>query len=330
MMQWIVQGVNGKGSQLMRKKLTNILLIIYFLIPYFGTLSAASVAEKKTLLPFSAGETLHYQLSYQGLLTSMIWADIADAKMTFVTSKQTPEQNNGYQFVLNLSTENYAKAEMIHPVRYTYTATVDKSIEKTLLVEKIDKGASDSHEFIWLDWLNKETQLFKKREKELLGGDFLWSDEKEVWEKDGARPIPDFLSDFPLLDKKQSYLVYKKDGNKIINSQILEPLSMIYRLRILNIDHIKETALMIKGNIRPYRIEKIALEVVEVNGTRYQAIKYKINRTGKKDKYFYIWLSDDKKKIPLQFAADAPLGKLQIQLVKITVTDNSVTSLNVF
>ncbi|MFK5893402.1 MAG: DUF3108 domain-containing protein [Pseudomonadota bacterium] len=315
---------------IMNKKSRNFLLIIFLLIIYFNNLSANTFTEKGSELPFSSGETLHYQLSYQGLLTSMIWADIADVKITFYANKKTPEQQNGHQFVLNLSTENYAKAEMIHPVRYTYTATTDETMQRTLLVEKIDTGASDSHEFIWLDWLNKETQLFKKREKELLSVNFFWADDKAVWEKDGTRGIPNFLSNYPLLDENQSYLIYKKDGKKITNSQILEPLSLIYNLRTLDIDSIKETNLVIKDDIRLYRIERIGMENIDANGTTYQSIKYKIHRDGKKDKHFYMWLSNDEKKIPLQFAADAPFGKLEIQLVKITGPDNLIATLNSF
>ncbi len=309
----------------MSKKHINIYLTAFLLMVNFDILSAdTKLAEKGSGLPFSSGETLHYQLSYKGLLTSMIWADFADAKLMFYANRKTPEQQNGHQFVLHLSTENYTKAEMIHPVRYTYTATLDETIQRTILIEKIDTGASEQHEFFWLDWQNKETQLYKKRKKMQSSPDFLWSNIEEVWEKDGERDIPDFLKGFPLLDESLSYLIHKNAGSKITGSQILEPLSMIYNLRTLDIETIKDTPLVISDNIRMYHIERIGLDEVDVNNTIYQAIKYKIQKQGKKDKHFYIWLSNDKTKIPLRIAMEAPLGKLHIQLTKITGTDQLV------
>ncbi|MFK5985522.1 MAG: DUF3108 domain-containing protein [Pseudomonadota bacterium] len=305
----------------MTKKYFIFSLLIVVNIGNVNNLSATALAKNDTKLPFSSGETLHYLLSYRGLLSSMIWADIADVKMQFIANKLTPEQQNGHQFVLNLTTKNYTKAEIIHPVRYTYTATMDEALHRTLLVEKFDKGASQSHEFLWLDWQNKETFLFKKRKKQLISNGFFGTDEKQVWEKDGKRGIPDFLSDFPLLDSKQTYLVHKKNGSKIENSQILEPLSMIYRLRSLDLHTKKNIQLIISEKIRNYTIERVGLEQIGSIGKKYQAIKYKVLRVGKQDKIFYIWLSNDKLKIPLRFAVDAPLGKLQIQLVKITAAE---------
>ncbi len=97
-------------------------------------------AETEKTLPFQAGEKLQYKLSYRGILSSMIWADIADASMEFVPNQSTLDNHRGHQFVLSLSTENYTKAEIIQPVRYTYTATLDNYLQKTLQVEEIDEG----------------------------------------------------------------------------------------------------------------------------------------------------------------------------------------------
>jgi len=304
----------------------NIYLFAFLLSLQIEFLSANTLSDNGSQLPFSSGETLHYRLSYQGLLTSLIWADLADAKMSFIANQKTPEQHNGYQFVLHLSTQNYTKAEIIHPVRLTYTATLDANMQRTLLVEKKDTGASQSHEFLWLDWHNKETQLFKKREKEQLISSFLGLGDKETWEKDGKQDIPEFLRSFPLLDEKYTYLVHKKSGNKITTPLILEPLSMIYRLRTLNVNTIKEIPLVIIGKIRKYHVKQLGLEEVDANGKKYQAVKYKIQKEGRKNKRFYVWLSNDKLKIPLRFAMDAALGQLDIQLVKVTGTNKLFTS----
>jgi len=269
-------------------------------------------------LPFSAGETLHYTLSYQGLLTSMLQADIADAKMTFLANRQTPNNENGYQFVLQLSTENYTKAELIQPVRYIYTTTLDETLQRTLLVEEVDNGENQSHDFLWLDWQNKETQLFKKREKELLSSDLFGLKKKEVWEKDGEQKVPEFLNNFPLLENNQSYLIHKESGDKIKRRKILDPLSMIYMLRTFDFSSKKEVAIAVSDDIRLYRIEKTGIETLKVGKNNYQTTRYKIHTDEKKDKSFYVWLNNDKHKIPLRFMMQAPLGRLEVDLIKVS------------
>ncbi|MDX2504104.1 MAG: DUF3108 domain-containing protein [Gammaproteobacteria bacterium] len=302
----------------MIKKRYSIFLLVLYLSSSIAALADTDAFETMPKLPFLSGETLHYKLSYRGLLTSMIWADIADAKMTFIADMPTPGEQTGYQFVLQLSTENYLKAEVIQPVRYTYTTTLDASLQRTLLVEEIDTGGNQSHDFLWLDWRNKETQLFKKREKKQLNSGILGLGSKEYWENDGELPIPQFLNGFPELENHQTYLIHKESGDKIERSTILDPLSMIYILRTMDISARKEIAIAISDDIRLYRIENAGIEALQVGGKEYQAIKYKIQTDEKKDNSYHIWLNHDTKKIPLRLAMNAPLGRLEIDLVKIT------------
>jgi len=322
----------------MKKNKWNIYLLALCLFVAANNLKAAS---KLPELPFSSGETLYYKLSYRGLLTSMIWADIADASMTFLANQQTLDTYNGHQFILSLSTENYTKAEMIQPVRYTYTATVDQTLQKTLLVEKIDRGKKQSHDLLWLDWQNKTTQLFKKREKISASSGFFNLDTKEVWEQDGELELPDFLTAFPVLENNRSYFIHKESGDNIDRSQILEPLSLIYILRTLGSDadalkpvepvpglastkpeDVKKIAIAISDDIRVYHIKTVGLQTLEVAGKNYQAIKYQIRSDEKTGKTFYIWINNNDKKIPLRISMDAPLGKLEIDLVKVIQTES--------
>ena len=287
----------------------------------WNSLLALEKTELKNL-PFSAGETLYYKLSYRGLLTSMIWADIADASMSFFPNQMTPGAERGHQFVLSLTTERYKKAEMIQPVRYTYITTLDQTLKKTLLVEEIDNGENQSHDFLWLDWYNKETQLFKKREKESISSGFFHLDEEETWEKDGPEPLPHFLKDFPLLDNQLTYFIHKEEGDKIERSQVLDPLSLIYTLRVSALpgENVNEMAVALSDDIRLYKVETQGVEAISLGDKKYQAIKYKIQTDEKKDNFYYIWLNNDEKRIPLRMAMDAPLGKLTIDLVKVGQT----------
>lgn len=281
----------------------------------------ANGQQSLTQLPFTSGETLHYKLSYRGILTSMIWADIADASMTFLANQTTADAQSGHQFILSLSTENYKKAEIIQAVRYTYITTLDKTLKKTLLIEEVDAGENQSHDFLWIDWQKNETHLFKKREKELLSSGFFELETQDAWEKDGQLPLPKFLLSYPVLENNLTYFIHKEAGDRIKQSQLLDPLSLIYTLRTLdsnNIDNNIEFPVAISDDIRLYQIENHGLEILELGGGSYQSVKYKIQTNEKKDNHYFVWLNNDEKKIPLRLAMNAPLGKLTIELMKVT------------
>ncbi|MCU7938346.1 MAG: DUF3108 domain-containing protein [gamma proteobacterium symbiont of Bathyaustriella thionipta] len=251
----------------------------------------------------------------------MIWADLADIKMTFSADKITPDKQNAHQFELYLTTENYTKAEMFQPVRYTYKTTLDSHLRRTVLVEETDVGSDQSHDFLWLDWKNKTTQLFKKREKIQQHSGFLGMNVKEVWEEDGTHRIPAFLKHFPLLEMQQTYIIHKESGDKIRYPKILDPLSLIYTIRTLDdtmdSNTLKEIPVAVSDDIRLYKIQKQSLESFSLNGKKVQGTKYKIQTNEKKDNYYYVWISNDEYRIPLRMAMDAPLGKLEIDLVKL-------------
>ncbi|MBE9526346.1 MAG: DUF3108 domain-containing protein [Proteobacteria bacterium] len=257
--------------------------------------------------PFTSGETLHYKLSYQGLLTSFVWADLADVKLSFVADTQLADtlsnkNKTGHKFIVNINTEHYLKAELIQPVRYSYTATTDTVLEKILLVEKIDLGKANRHEFLWLDWQAKETYLFEVNESVSPAQN---------------QKIPKYFNSIQLSDSQRTQLVYKESGDKISHENILDPLSLIYYLRTRDNIEESEKFIAVSDDIRKYKIKFMGKETLKLNDQKYQSKKYKIQTHENKDKFYYVWLTDDKKKIPLRFAMDAPLGQLNINLVDI-------------
>ncbi len=278
---------------------------LLFIICFYFFSSNLNASSQLSNWPFTSGETLYYKLSYQGLLTSFVWADLADVKLSFLAyTKLSDTLSNknklGHQFIVNINTEHYLKAELIQPVRYSYTATTDMALEKILLVEKIDLGRANRHEFLWLDWQAKETHLFEVNEKN-----------SPIQEKKVAK----FLNALQLSDPQRTQLVYKESGDKISHENILDPLSLIYYLRTQdNIDE-SEKFIAVSDDIRKYKIKFMGKETLELNDQKYQSKKYKIQTNENKDKFYYVWLTDDKKKIPLRFAMDAPLGHLNINLV---------------
>jgi len=259
-------------------------------------------------------ETLYYKLSYRGLLTSMFWAELADIKMTSIVHNNPLEETKYHQYELYLSTEHYRKAEIFHSVRYTYRSTIDNSLQRTVLVEEMDKGDNNSYDTLWLDWNNKTIHLFEKS--------------KNI----STKRLPEALKNSLLSDVQgvqiayNTKLAYKKQGDKIRYEQVLDPLSLLYFLRTINfrIDNTfsetireKEFPIVVSDDIRLYRVEKLLPEVILLNGKNVQTIKLKIITNEKRESRFYVWLSNDKHKTPIRMSMDAPLGNLEIKLVKI-------------
>jgi hypothetical protein len=282
-----------------------------------------SVAHNASLDNFS-GQIFHYTLRYRGLLTSMIWADLADISIQFskLSDHSLPlmDKKPVYEFSLHLTTQNYMKAELFQAVRYTYKTLLDNKLN-TLLVEESDMGDKQSHKFLWLDWQNKTLELFKRREKIRLETDFIsFSEPKIVWEKDGKIPLPSFLNTISHSQNKPLDLIHKKTGDDINVPSVRDPLSLIYTIRMqasnISPPPLSQTiAIAVSDDIRLYHIKKEAQESLSINQQNIAATKYQIHSDEKEADYFYLWLSDDQKKIPLKMAMDATLGEIEINLL---------------
>ena len=279
-------------------------LYLLFLFIFSSNISATSLPST---WPFVSGETLHYKLSYQGLLTSFVWADLADVELIFrdhLKLFNAPLDGNerGLQFIANVSTEHYLKAEVIKAVRYSYIATTNTDLNKTLLVENIDRGFDKRHKFLWLDWKNKTTQLFEIVAKNTAD--------------EAIENISGFFAQFPIAQSQKHHIAYKESGDNISRTSVLDPLSLIYYLRTQDEIPHNEIFIAVSDDIRKYKIEYMGKDVLELNGKNIHSDKYKIQTNKKKNKFYYVWLSDNKKRIPLRFAMDAPLGHLNINLLK--------------
>ncbi len=281
-------------------------------------------ATYNTSLDDFSAQTFHYTLRYRGLLTSMIWADLADVSMQFSKladhSLRVVDKKPVYEFSLHLSTQNYMKAELFQAVRYTYKTLLDNKLN-TLLVEESDTGDKQSHKFLWLDWQNKTLELFRRREKIPLETGFIsFSDPKQVWEKDGKIPLPSFLNTISHAQNKSLDLIHKKTGDAINVSSVHDPLSLIYAIRRqasnVNSPLLSQTiAIAVSDDIRLYHVKKEAQESLIINQQNIATTKYQIHTDEKEDDYFYLWLSDDQQKRPLKMAMDAPLGEIEINLL---------------
>ncbi|MCK5696587.1 MAG: DUF3108 domain-containing protein [Gammaproteobacteria bacterium] len=268
--------------------------MLYYNVLIFVLLSVISHSKADDLFE----ENLYYKLSYRGVLTSMIWADLADIKMTALST----DNKNIHQFELYLTTEHYNKAELFHPVRYIYRSTIDANQHKTLKIEEKDTGKNNSMDMLWLDWHNKTTHTFVQCKTN-----------QPCYHLEKFKHLSFFDDDI-------MSLMYKDLGDTIDTKQVLDPLSLIYALRkndFMPSDiMLKKIPLVVSDNIRMYFIEQ-SVEKFKFRKKIISGLKFKFYSPEKKDKFYYIWLSDDKNRIPLRISMETPLGQLKISLMDI-------------
>ncbi len=283
------------------------------------------------------GEYLVYRLSYRGIFTAFVWKDLADLALISGQRPITFEQQPGCHLQLKLSTENYAVAEVLRPTRYQRHSIVDPGLQRALLVEEIEDSTEDEQNATWINWMDKRIELFRQRRQitDDSAGFFFDDDDpypaEMEWEEDGARPLPDFLNTSPLLEGKYTPLVYDKSIDIPDLESLLDPLSLIFAARRQVDDSSQERIFPVtyEDEIRYYRIHALGREDVDIAGTRLSAHKLEIKRTrleGAEDKGLLImWLSDDERRIPLQFEIQAKVGKVKIHIRPESLHNNRNT-----
>lgn len=283
------------------------------------------------------GEYLVYRLSYRGIFTAFVWKELADLALIAGQRPISFEQQPGCHLQLKLSTENYAVAEVLRPTRYQRHSIVDPGLQRALLVEEIEDSTEDEQNATWINWTDKRIELFRQRRQITDDSTGFFFDDDDPypaemeWEEDGARPLPDFLNTSPLLDGKYTPLIYDKSIDIPDLESLLDPLSLIFAARWQADDASQDPIFPVtyEDEIRYYRTHTLGREDIDIAGTRLPAHKLEIKRTqleGAEDKELLImWLSDDERRIPLQFEIRTKVGKVKIHIRPESLRNNRNT-----
>ncbi|HID49353.1 MAG TPA: DUF3108 domain-containing protein [Chromatiales bacterium] len=316
-------------------------LICSFLLCYSGVLWSqgtgnAQKAGKQhvTQQSVSGPDSLKYKLEYKGLFSAFIWTSLAD--VVFSSARETsPFQDvAGCHLRMRLSTEGY-EVEKIYPYRYEWRSVVSPDLGKVYLVEEISGGVKEAHNAAWLNWPGGEINFYRKRNR--IEPDVFAEDEdvedglvfdadprlqEVIWEKDGARPVPDFLNRQPLLDGKYTYLIYDKSVKLAKDLRLTDPLGLLFAARWADYNRSSRQVVPIsyKDDIRQYRIEKVGKEAVQIGTRTIPALKIKLLRDNEEEAedegYVAIWLSGDARRLPLQYDIDVVLGRIRLKLLE--------------
>lgn len=282
------------------------------------------------LLTKQPGDTeyLTYKLSYSGFITGFAWKDLADVSFHIMPGKIEFQDVKACEGVMRLTTENHSFAELIHPLRYEWISLSDPELERTYLVEQVDRGRSDNHRFVWLDWDREKFRFYKKRELKPVEKNLVWDfgGDPEVvyeWDKDGREPVPGFLDRYPRVnDGKLSYLIHDKTEQGLEADSAIDPLSLVYRIRQHDFEARRyvDLVLTLEDEVDSYRVSYLGKETININQTSVNAFVVQVSRTdeaeAKKEGWVKIWFSDDEVRVPLNFQAEAPVGKMRVQITE--------------
>lgn len=281
-------------------------------------------------------EYLSYKLSYSGIFTLFAWKDLADMAIYIQPKSNRFNGNKSCQIVMELSTENYSVAETFHPIRYQWRSTCSPDLKKAYLVEVIDKGKNDSHEVVWLDWSNRQFELYRKRElkatrKNYWDDNEFWNGEPEsdyVWEKDGKKGLPLFLSHYPKLEGERSYLIHRKSVDGLDIESAIDPLGMVYLTRQYDFSQGDDMMIdiTVDDEVKLYRARFLGKDTIDIGSEKVVTLKIEVmlsnEQEAENEGWLKLWLSDDERRIPVRFQVDATAGEMKIEITEKSFRNN--------
>jgi hypothetical protein len=293
-------------------------IIFIFLLFNISSIYAANI-------PFKLGEVLNYKASFRGVITSNVWIDIANIKLTIAPEMKKIEGQSAYLFQLDLTTENFKKAEVIYSVRYHINSYVNEKLNKTLFYEETTQTRKFKHKVIWFDWKNKIGELFRNRKKTKIKKNFF--QREYVWVKPEKDNVPvQLLKRFTDVSPGVPYLKNANDGKIALPDEVYDRLSAVQAFRKLQLKPGEKVVVPVfSGKAVNYnQVSTEGEEVLMINNKPVKTIKLKIATSHlsgvfkkSKNASLSIWLTADKRKIPVRIHAKVKYGIFGAELLNL-------------
>lgn len=312
-----------------------VLLLFTVAVPDGNTLRAADYEKWQLAVSRPDNdEYLIYRAAYRGLFTAYVWKDLADVA---ISSSAQPKRFNGRETCrlhMKLSTEDFAMMETFYPIRFHWRSTVNPNLNNVYLVEAIDNGKKQRHEFAWLDLEDHHIEVYRKRKK-IPAKILTYDDEDEgetvkmIWEMDDGKKPPAFLDTRPPVDEDLSYFVHERTVAVSTSEPIVDPLAIIYSLRWQQPKPGDSLSFVVpyEDSFRRYEAAFVSKDPVQIGEKFHPATKIEIRRSKLDDTedkgFLYVWYSDDHLRIPLQFHVEAKFGKIQLRLTEANISEYS-------
>ncbi|MCU7845511.1 MAG: DUF3108 domain-containing protein [Candidatus Thiodiazotropha sp. (ex Monitilora ramsayi)] len=268
-------------------------LLLLFLLQTMPVM-AASVTTK-------LGEELEYTLNFRGILTGFVKLDIAKLTLSVAPEMAQVEGNQAYATRMQMTTEPYAKAEMIYPLRLDYRSWLDAQRLQPLVASKALQTRESKQELFWFDrpagtGYHYQTPVKNKPET--------------------TESPPDHLRQFATMDDPAWSDLLQTKRIELNGQEILDYMGLLHQLRQKNLTPGEwyEFSVFSGKKIQHYRVE-VGKERLKRGGWDLPAYRLKLYEYDtKKDRLkdeVNIWLSDDGQRRMLRFYAERTVGALE-------------------
>lgn len=289
-----------------------------------------SATQALHLPPLSgASEDLTYRISYRGFFTAFVWKDLADMHLYAYPATERFLGETVCRATMTVNTEHYSISEFAHPVRLRYDVLASPTLDTSWLLSDRDDGEDNIHDIYWFNWGQNRISSYKKRrylEVNQSSWDnseqYIWSPPKQFeWEKDGNEALPAFLRQQPDVDDGLSYFIHSKTKRKIEEPSAVDPLTMLYGLRVQDYLSLEERPIAVvhDAKVGLYQARLVAREAIKHNGKQYNTLHVRVKKqeaaegeNGQLD----VWLSDDSQRVILRMEVQSPVGLIRVELVE--------------
>jgi hypothetical protein len=268
-------------------------LLVWFLV-FLG--SAASSAASLPKL----GESLEYTLKYRGLFSGYVELDIA--KLTLQVEQKMGQVADQATYVthMQLTTEPYAKAEMLYPVRLSYRSWLDASKLHPLVAFKSLQTGDAREELFWFDRRSGYAYHYKSADQE----------------EDVTHIPPMKLRTFTPLSTQQWRELNQTQAIEMAGVDALDYMGLLHRLRYMPLKSGKiiNFATFNGKEIEWFRVAVRQDRLLRAGWDRsvYRLTLHEVDPdNGDLGDEIQLWMSDDEQRLLLRFYAERSFGSME-------------------
>jgi hypothetical protein len=267
------------------------------------------------------GEKLDYTVSYNGFASGYHDLVVADASFTTEPAILQFQDESAYEMKVSISSKAYSMAEKLFKARFSYRSLLNEQLDRTLLVEHLNKGKKLKHRVIWFDWKTGIAEMFKVRRKKR--DKTKWFSTEKWWVFSNESIPLWLLENFPEHKKGVPYFRSAGKGKLPITAPTYDQLSATYlfRNKTLEVGKQFEFQICTGKKIVKYALTVAKEESVLVGQQLVSAFKIIIDTKNlpgvfaKSDKSsLIVWVDQSDKHVPLKYEASVLYGTFVISL----------------
>lgn len=276
-------------------------LYCFFLLFSMG---AQSSRTERVAAP-AAGETLHYTVSYQGLLSAFLPVEIARATLRLYPGTETVDDEQLRRASLAVTTEQFPHMESLYALRFNYDSWFDPGMRFTSVVDIRKQTSSRRRELLWF---NRSQGLVRRYGEERQSA-------AEVVE------LPGFLRQVSRLQSTEGFR--ERGVFQLTVIDVLDRLAMLYALRHRPLEKGDTVELAVSNgkDLLGYSIAVEAREKLVFDGQSIATLRLRFTPRfaveGDRGYAVRVWLSDDKRRLPIRFHSTNLGGAIELNLDQV-------------